>query len=261
MLRRFFVILFLAGSAIGAIAQQNEQTLPLQDATEPGLIPSQTPAFTQSCHKKHREEVGLDVLINSSGYPAQYYFRTVHGNEADLIALRTVANDRFSPAKRGGAAIQVERTLVVSMELCVEKQKGSDGTRTELLTLAEAPDQRILRSADLGAGELQIQSPFPDSGTAYKIGGSISAPKPLSTPEAHYTDQARKAHIQGACWIRLIVDQHGAPENVQVVRSLGMGLDQEAVNAVQHYRFRPAMKDGRIAVPVLITVEVTFRLG
>jgi len=55
------------------------------------------------------------------------------------------------------------------------------------------------------------------------------------------------------------VDAHGYPENPRVVRSLGMGLDEKALEAVQRYRFKPAMKDGK-PVPVTILVEVNFRL-
>lgn len=257
---RFFVLLFFACATISAFAAQNDQSPSSEGITEPALLPGAAPAPAQKCGKKHSEEVDFDVLINSSGYPAQYYFRSVRGNEADLIALRTVANDHFSPAMRGGAAIQVMRTVAVDMELYVEKHKESDGTKTESLALAAPPQQRVFRSADLSAGEVEIQSGVPDAGKPYKIGGSITPPKPLFTPAATYTKEARKAHKQGTCMIRLIVDQHGAPENLQVLQPLGDGLDEKAEDAVQHYRFRPAMKNGQIAVPVFLTIEVTFRL-
>jgi TonB family protein len=45
-----------------------------------------------------------------------------------------------------------------------------------------------------------------------------------------------------------------------VVRALGMGLDEKALEAVKKYKFKPAMKEGRTPVPVMITVEVNFRL-
>jgi len=55
------------------------------------------------------------------------------------------------------------------------------------------------------------------------------------------------------------VDARGYPRNPRVIRSLGMGLDEKALEAVQRYRFRPAMKDGR-PVSAMINVEVNFRL-
>ncbi len=97
-------------------------------------------------------------------------------------------------------------------------------------------------------------------GGLYHVGGGISAPVPLNTVEAEFSDEARRAKYQGVCLISLIVDAQGNPENPRVIRALGMGLDEKALEAVRKYRFKPAMKDGRIPVPVMITVEVNFRL-
>jgi TonB family protein len=93
-----------------------------------------------------------------------------------------------------------------------------------------------------------------------RIGGRVSAPQPLNQVEAEFSDEARRAKYQGVCLISLIVDIHGDPQNPRVVRTLGMGLDEKALEAVRKYKFKPAMKDGKTPVPVMITVEVNFRL-
>jgi TonB family protein len=97
-------------------------------------------------------------------------------------------------------------------------------------------------------------------GGLYKVGGGVSAPVPLNQVEAEFSDEARRAKYQGVCLISLIVDAQGNPQNPRVVRTLGMGLDEKALEAVRKYKFKPAMKDGKTAVPVMITVEVNFRL-
>jgi periplasmic protein TonB len=97
-------------------------------------------------------------------------------------------------------------------------------------------------------------------GGVYQVGGGISAPVPLNSVEAEFSDEARRAKYQGVCLISLIVDAQGNPQNPRVVRALGMGLDEKALEAVRKYKFKPAMKDGRTPVPVMITVEVNFRL-
>jgi periplasmic protein TonB len=97
-------------------------------------------------------------------------------------------------------------------------------------------------------------------GGVYQIGGGISAPQALNSVEAEFSDEARRAKYQGVCLISMIVDTNGMPQNPRVVRPLGMGLDEKALEAVRKYRFKPAMKDGKTAVPVMITVEVNFRL-
>jgi TonB family protein len=97
-------------------------------------------------------------------------------------------------------------------------------------------------------------------GGVYRIGGGISAPVPIFTPEAEFSDEARRAKYQGVCLISLIVDAQGNPQNPRVVRPLGMGLDEKALEAVRKYKFKPAMKDGRTPVPVMMSIEVNFRL-
>jgi TonB family protein len=97
-------------------------------------------------------------------------------------------------------------------------------------------------------------------GGLYRIGGSVTGPVPLNSVEAEFSDEARRAKYQGVCLISLIVDAQGNPQNPRVVRALGMGLDEKALEAVRKYKFKPAMKDGKTPVPVMITVEVNFRL-
>jgi periplasmic protein TonB len=97
-------------------------------------------------------------------------------------------------------------------------------------------------------------------GGVYQIGGGVSAPQALNSVEAEFSDEARRAKYQGVVLISMIVDANGMPQNPRVVRPLGMGLDEKALEAVRKYRFKPAMKDGKTPVPVMITVEVNFRL-
>ena len=96
-------------------------------------------------------------------------------------------------------------------------------------------------------------------GGVFRVGNGIGAPKPISTPDPEYSEEARKAKYQGVVVLWLIVDQNGNPKQIKVQRPLGMGLDQKAIEAVQHWKFEPATKDGQ-PVAVQINVEVNFRL-
>jgi protein TonB len=89
--------------------------------------------------------------------------------------------------------------------------------------------------------------------------GGVTNPVPIVSPEAEFSDEARRNKYQGVCMISVIVDARGYPRNPRVVRSLGMGLDEKAVEAVQKYRFKPAIKNGK-PVAAMIAVEVNFRL-
>ena len=96
-------------------------------------------------------------------------------------------------------------------------------------------------------------------GGVYKVGGGISAPQAISAPDPAYTEEARRAKRQGTCVLWLIVDAAGRPRDIKVVRGLGLGLDAKALEAVQQWRFQPALKDGK-PVDVQISVEVEFHL-
>lgn len=96
-------------------------------------------------------------------------------------------------------------------------------------------------------------------GGAYRIGGGVSAPAVLAKVEPEYSEEARKAKFQGTVTLYIEVDENGKPKNLRVVRALGLGLDEKAIEAVSRWKFRPGFKDG-VAVTVAATVEVNFRL-
>jgi TonB family protein len=97
-------------------------------------------------------------------------------------------------------------------------------------------------------------------GGLYHIGGGISSPVLIYQPEAEFSDEARRSKYQGVCVVALIVDAQGNPQNVHVVRTLGMGLDEKAMDAVRKYKFKPAHKPDGTPVAVPISVEVDFHL-
>ena len=97
-------------------------------------------------------------------------------------------------------------------------------------------------------------------GGAYSVGGGVSAPIPIYTPEPAYSEEARKAKYQGTVVLWIIVDAQGnVVPDVRVVKPLGLGLDEKAVEAVKTWKFKPATKNGT-PVPVRVMVEVSFRL-
>src|SRR5215469_1144679 len=93
----------------------------------------------------------------------------------------------------------------------------------------------------------------------YIPGRGVSPPRALYDPEPDYSEEARKVKLQGSVVLSLIVDATGHPRNVRVARSLGMGLDEKAVAAVEKWTFAPGMKDG-YPVATRVEVEVNFHL-
>jgi protein TonB len=104
----------------------------------------------------------------------------------------------------------------------------------------------------------------PGSGGNYgggvrRIGGGVSAPVVIYQVDPEFSEEARKAKFMGVVTVNLIVNAQGMPQNVRVLRGVGMGLDEKAVEAVRQYKFKPAMEGGK-PVPVELNIEVNFQI-
>ena len=96
-------------------------------------------------------------------------------------------------------------------------------------------------------------------GGAYRVGNGVTAPVVLYKKEPEYSEEARKAKYQGTVVLYIEVDPSGRAVNPRVVRSLGLGLDEKAMEAVRQWKFKPGYRDGK-PVTVAATIEVNFRL-
>jgi TonB family protein len=210
-------------------------------------------------------EVVLSILVDATGRPRNLMFLHPLGNDLDKFALQIVAADLFTPGTHDGAPVVVAQSVEVNLQACVEQKKDDAGKKTYQLRLRAIPEQKLaplpqppeeavfpLRTSswnDLSSSDRGIQ----------RIGSSVSAPVVLSSPEAEYSEEAKWEQYQGICLISLIVDAQGMPQYIQVVRKLDYGLSEKAIEAVNKFRFKPAMKNGK-PVPVKISVEIEFHL-
>ena len=96
-------------------------------------------------------------------------------------------------------------------------------------------------------------------GGVYRVGGGVSAPRIVFQPDPEYSEEARKAKFQGTVVLYVEVGTDGRTHNIRIQRSLGLGLDEKAVEAVRTWKFEPARKDGQ-PVTVGVNIEVNFRL-
>jgi len=236
------------------------------DVTAPQLIPIALTGTAPGHCKKLSGTVVLSADIDASGQPATTYLLRAIGNDLDRLALQIGAADRFQPGTYHGAPAAAAVSIQIGLNTCIVQQVNAAGEKQAMLRLRTAPGQKIELRQPPDLSTLTSFDSFPNlhlveaDPQPSKAPLRIAAPVPIHTVEAEFSDHARRAKIQGVCLISLIVDTHGLPENPRIIRSIESSLDQNALEAISHYRFKPALRDGTTPVPVMITIEVDFRL-
>jgi TonB family protein len=112
---------------------------------------------------------------------------------------------------------------------------------------------RFYYNPDKSENELAVAKPG-------EVGEVASDPKVISQVDPEFSEQARKAKFQGLCALSIFVEPDGTPSNIRVTSSLGMGLDEKAIEAVKKWRFQPSIKDGHPARYGPVEVDVDFHL-
>ena len=114
----------------------------------------------------------------------------------------------------------------------------------------------------VGEGEGPGVGPGKDGGAGggvFHVGGGVTPPTILQRVEPQYSEEARKARYQGTVVLEAIVRRDGTVDIQRIVRSLGFGLDENAIQALKQWRFRPGMRNG-VPVDVSLNIEVNFNL-
>jgi TonB family protein len=96
-------------------------------------------------------------------------------------------------------------------------------------------------------------------GGVFNVGGGVTEPRLVSQVQPEYSDDGRKARIQGTVEVLIIVNADGTVRFDSVRKSLGYGLDQKAIDAVKKWKFRAGMKDGK-PVATYVSVLINFSL-
>jgi TonB family protein len=113
----------------------------------------------------------------------------------------------------------------------------------------------LAASAALSDPDLSASLGFP----VFRPGGPVSKPVVLRKVAPEYSEAARKARYHGTVLLRVVIDVEGKIVNTQVVRGIGMGLDEKAIEAVRKWKFKPAYKDGKpVAVQVSMMLDFRF---
>lgn len=243
-----WVVVFLALAAAGAGAQQDSSA----PANGTAQTPAQTTAATPDRDGVYRVEGGVvspEILQGAQATPPA----GVQADHLRMVRLTAVI-------KADGTVGNVEafvpngNPLQEAAATAVKQSKFVAGT----LNGAPVPVLVCVQVPFFGISEsVPRLFPCPQGGVMENAGAR--PPRLLYAPDPQYSDQARRKRIQGIVIVSTLVDEQGNPTDVRVEQSLGYGLDEQATDAVSHYRFSPAMRDGK-PVPYRVKIEVSFRL-
>ncbi len=199
------------------------------------------------------------------------------GGDRDKLAaskgsLPKFAREQFTPPaavlRNEDPKLPIEATVVVPPEILLPRDQGALGDPMQGVLGAPSSGTGYGGGIGSGSGGGVGSGRGPGVGPGwgggigggpYRVGGGVSAPRAIFAPDPEYSEEARKAKYQGTVVLWVVIGPDGRTHDIRVQRSLGLGLDEKAMQAVRTWKFEPARKDGQ-PVAVQVNVEVNFRL-
>jgi TonB family protein len=217
-------------------------------SAEPGIMP---PFVTQPATAGYPAHAPADAIngwsllslvVGVDGVPGSIEVVASHGEAFDAAVIDAIKQFKFEPGTLGGKPVPVRVYA-----------------RTRFFADMRPAVTRILMRAGPNGGFSQLSprnggAPRPNRYRAYD-----KPPVATKVGEPEYSDEARRKKIQGIVMVSVLVTEEGFPADPRVERPLGHGLDEKALECVQEFRFKPAMKDGA-PVEARVMIEINFRL-
>jgi TonB family protein len=183
-----------------------------------------------------QEHAADDVVLASGVTPAAY--------AGEIVAFARCGNSVQLLAGAGSRSMLRARVKAI---LDTERSRTVVGRRIVLASLL------AVVAVSLPMAAMQTKRKI------YKVGEGVTSPQILHKEEPQYTEEARDAKIEGSVALSAIIESDGSVQEVAVLRGLDPGLDNNAMEAIRNWQFRPAEKDGA-PVAVSVRIEVNFRL-
>lgn len=250
---------------------------------EPGRIDAAPPSLAQ-VQATARQAIG-PLSVDHAWYPlraalpeqsagslsaagiAAYFFVSANGNGVVESARAVDRNDES--AKSLLPAVQAISFPVAEADgrrfptvYLVKISKSADGKTEAARSIAP---EAVALGTDLAPDEFPLPAPADASASgtttakATVATGAIIAPRLLQRISPAYTEEARKAHLEGTVRLRIVIGVDGIANDLQVEQPLGLGLEEQAVLAVRQWRYAPAQKAG-VPVAANTHVDVIFQL-
>jgi TonB family protein len=180
----------------------------------------------------------LSFVVDANGTASGIAVQQSHGPDFDAASMDAIKQSKFQPGTLDDKPVPVR--IYARIRFFDDQRPAYPRIMNRILPISGNGQRSI------GAVYFQ-QAPYD------------RPPVATYTPVAEYSEQARKAKFNGVVIVSVLVNEEGLPIDPKITRSVGMGLDEKAIESVLQYRFKPAMKDGT-PIAARISVEVNFRL-
>jgi TonB family protein len=194
--------------------------------------------------EREQEHACDDAVILSGLAPDSYA-------EALVAAARSLGSNRLSLSPMVSRPMVTRKTFRARVARLLVNGAPNESKASTLRSVAA-----VCAVATVALGLVNGQEP---QQRIYKVGRDISAPAVLRRVDPEYSELARRTKMHGTVLLSVVVGSDGMAHDVRVVKSLGGGLDEKALEAVRSWRFRPGRRNG-VPVPVRAQIEVNFRL-
>lgn len=178
---------------------------------------------------------------------AEMWTAIAQERQSNLSAAETSYANAVAAAIPDSAMAATIMELYAQLLRQEDKTDEADSIKNQASAIRKAEEEQLRTSG-------QVRNP-----DVYKIGGDVKAPTLAFKVEPAYSEEARVAKYVGTVLLSIEIDSDGSVRDISIVRGLGFGLSQKAVEAVSKWKFNPATKNGE-AVAVTANVEVNFRL-
>ena len=196
--------------------------------------------------------------------------RLVLGGRRIGLDLSQATPERVALQQRGRWSSHDERMyLVIASPTDGNYQKALDAVFTEeIADLAPgmssawrtfAREHFGAEVGGLGDAATQKGAAAEDEVELHAADPSVLPPHLIHSTELKFSNEAKESRRAGMGVIGVRVNRAGIPVGAQIIRAIGFGLDENAVEAVEQYRFQPAMRDGT-PLTVRLNIEVHFRI-
>jgi TonB family protein len=243
------MVVFLA---LGVVMMQNRLKGPVQAGPTVTLLTPYQP-MTPAVHQKAGGGGGGDhsKLQTSAGEPPKTSMRA---QLAPPVVVRP----------KDESKIMAEPTVVADLKLPDSSKVGDQLSKLMAPSNGSGVGSGVGSGSGggYGSGHGRGDGPGSDYGHGSGNGGNghVTTPKLIYSPDPEFSEEARKAKYQGIVVMTVLVGADGRVHDARITRSLGMGLDEKALETVKLWKFDPAKTSEGDPVAVYASIEVNFRL-